>query len=826
MRIKQIIVTMAALMIQLTAAAQSNITGVLADSITLEGEPYATIRVFKGKNMKEPVAMSVSDIKGNFKQTVNGKGNFTITFNSVGRKEVQRNLTLDGKTTIDLGTVLISDDAQQLQGVEVVAQKPLVKMETDKMSYNVQDDVDSKTSTVLDMLRKVPMVTVDGQDNITVNGSSSFKVYVNGKPNMMFNSNPSQIFKAMPATTVKNIEVITNPGAKYDAEGTGGVLNIIMAGQGGQDTSVDGINGNVRLTAGSKQNNAGVFVSGQYGKFSFSANAIANEGKTKGTEIEIERESLTDGSLMSYKQESDTKMPFYLGDLHLGYELDSMSTINGSFGYRRFGMKNSGDPTTTMTGGIYGNGFSYGQWMKSKNIQASFDASIDYQRFLNKDKTSSITLIYLFNLNPTNNDSWNKYKTEGMVLPVDVTDRYSHSKEKSTEHTFQVDYTTPLAKNHTLNTGMKLTLRNNSSDSKFYLGKDDDYVYNESLSMDYSHYNSILAGYAEYEGKYGKVGTKAGLRYEHTWQDVEYRLGNGENFKSDYGNLVPTANLSYQLMPFANIGLTYNLRISRPGISYLNPYVDRSSNTELSYGNPDLEVEKTHNVGLVFNMYTPFVMGNLNIQHSFTDNGISQYSFYQDGLLNTTYGNVVRQHNTTASLWLSLMLSKDTRIFMNGGIGYIDMRSNELDARNHGWQSNIMAGIQQTLPWELKGGIFMIANSKNYTLQGWRSGFSMLMGNLNKSFLNDKLNVGIQAMTGLRKKGMFYFDSYSQGKDFINRQNIHVPIANVSLNITWNFGNSKVKAKVKSSNVNSDVIEKKNDMEQMNGMGSGVGTGF
>ena len=115
-----------------------------------------------------------------------------------------------------------------LASVTVVASKPLVKMETDKMTYNVQQDADAKASTVLDMLRKVPMVTVDGQDNITVNGSSSFKVYVDGKPNPMFSANPSQIFKAMPATMVKNIEVITNPGAKYDAEGTGGVLNIVL----------------------------------------------------------------------------------------------------------------------------------------------------------------------------------------------------------------------------------------------------------------------------------------------------------------------------------------------------------------------------------------------------------------------------------------------------------------------------------------------------------------------------------------------------------------------------------------------------------------------
>ena len=125
-------------------------------------------------------------------------------------------------------------DSLDLQSVEIVAQKPVVRMTTDKMTYNVQQDADAKTMTLLDMLRKVPMVTVDGQDNVTVKGSSNFKVYVDGKPNQMFQSNFSQVAKSMPASVVKSIDVITSPGAKYDAEGTSGVLDIKMIRQSGQ----------------------------------------------------------------------------------------------------------------------------------------------------------------------------------------------------------------------------------------------------------------------------------------------------------------------------------------------------------------------------------------------------------------------------------------------------------------------------------------------------------------------------------------------------------------------------------------------------------------
>ena len=805
-----------------TTWAQSTITGTLKDSLTQEGEPFATIRVYKGegtKVAKEPMAMSVSTLEGNFHQTVNGKGKYTITFNSVGRKEVRRSVTLDGKNTVDLGTLWMVDDAHQLQGVEVVAQKPLVKMETDKMTYNVGDDVDSKSSTVLDMLRKVPMVTVDGQDNITVNGSSSFKVYVNGKPNMMFNSNPSQIFKAMPASMVKNIEVVTNPGAKYDAEGTGGVLNLIMAGQGDSQAQVNGMNGNIRMDVGNKRNGGSAFLSGQYGKFSFSFNAMLNQGKTKGTESETYRKNLNDGSTFLLRQKGDTRMLFGMTSLNMSYELDTMSTVSMSAGFRGFGMRNTGNPITTINNAL-GNTFSYSELSRSENKNRSFEGSLDYQRFLNKARTSSFSLIYQFNYDPTRNESSNIIN-ENYNEDYTISDRFSDSREKTITHVVQSDYTTPLTENHKLNMGAKLTARNSSSDATMRYDDDLNSSFAPLISK-HKHTDDVLAGYAEYEGKFGKLGTKAGLRYEHTWQKVEFKTGNGEDFHKDYGNLVPTASVSWQMLPFANIGLTYNMRISRPGISNLNPYVDRSSPSALTYGNPDLNAEKSHQIGIVANMYTPKFMTNINIRQNMTNNGISQYSFYdENGLLNTTYGNIMKQRSTTMSIWASLMLSKDTRIFMNAGGGYFHMeeRGNiEGGSRNHGWQGNLMTGLQQTLPWNLKLGTFFITNSKKYTLQGWSSGFNMVMGSLTKSFLNDKLNVGIQGVTGLRKGGKFYFDNYSSGKDFENRQTVHVPVASVQMSITWNFGNSKVKAKTKATHVEDDSVNQTNSMEQMGNM--------
>ena len=214
-----ILVTMMLTISAVVMAQKTTVTGVLMDKTLNEGEPFATVRVFKADKQDKPVAMFLTDENGKFSQQLKGKGRFDMVFSSVGKEELRQTIELGKETYVDLGTIYIKDSETMLKGVEIVAQKPLVKMEVDKMSYNVAEDEDSKTYTVLDMLRKVPKVTVDGQDNISVNGSSSFKVYVDGLPNVMFSSNPSMVFKSMPATAVKSIEVITNPGAKYDAEG-------------------------------------------------------------------------------------------------------------------------------------------------------------------------------------------------------------------------------------------------------------------------------------------------------------------------------------------------------------------------------------------------------------------------------------------------------------------------------------------------------------------------------------------------------------------------------------------------------------------------------
>lgn len=811
------IFVMMMLMISAVMTAQTTVKGVLTDENLGEAEPFATVRVFKHGKTDKPVAMFLTKEDGSFSQQVKGKGRYDIVFSSVGKEDLKQTITLNNQGTLDLGTLLIKENTTMLKGVEIVAQKPLVKMDVDKMSYNVAEDEDAKSNTVLDMLRKVPMVTVDGQDNITVNGSSSFKVYVDGMPNVMFNSNPSMVFKSMPATAVKSIEVVTNPGAKYDAEGAGGVLNIIMNKQNPQAAqSMNGYNGTVRASGGNKSISGGAFISGQQGKLSYSANVMTTYSKpgTTDTEMEITQNN-PNGTSQLMTSSNKVTIPFTMGNLTLGYQIDSVSALNVTASINSLNIKSNGNSTTTMGGGSYGKGFSYGSSTDMRNSRTSFSGSIDYQRFFNKEHTQSLALTYQLNYSPSTVKSDNIFNTTSSI--IDLTNRYSENKEKTTDHTFQIDYTMPIATGQTLSFGTKLQLRNATSDAKYYKKG----VYDPTSSMDYEYKNSILAGYGEYAGNFGKIGAKAGLRYEQTWQNVEYHLGNGDDFKKNYGSLVPSASLQYTIGQGSNLGLTYNMRISRPGITYLNPYVDKTNPTTRTYGNTDLDVEKNHNLALVYNMFTPKLMLNLNLHHNFTDNAIEQYSFYDaQNLLNTTYGNIVRRHQTGLNGYVNWLAAKNTRLFLNGALNYTDLRSNTLSQSNSGWSANAMIGLQQTLPADFKLSVYAMTSTKNYTLQGWSGGFNLITANISKSLLKDKLNLSLMGMMGLNKGGNINIESHSQGKDFTSHTLTKVPLYGFTFTVSYTFGNSKRQAQQHTSRIQNDYIEQQSQGEMINSVGN------
>lgn len=839
MTMKQTLISMALiLMLALCAKAQNTqhsytITGVVADSVTHEGEPYATLTIARADSAAKPVKQALTDIKGRFSISSSGTGSYLLMVRSMGRKPMQRAYTVDATTrTIDLGTLLLQDGGNQLETVEVVAYKPLVKADVDKIAYSVEDDPEANTNTVIEMLKKVPMVTVDGQDNIRVNGNSSFKIYVNGKPNNMMTKNPKEVLKSMPASSIKKIEVITNPGPKYDAEGVGGILNIVTEGKG-----PEGYNATFSGRANNSSYGGGLYATVKQGKLTMSVNYNASSNHSpKGYTYSDRSQIGTDGTVTSSTvADGYTKghSQWQGGDVEASYEIDTLRLITGSFSLSKFTSKrdalNTAFSTVPATGQrLYG----YRSPSHSKENWDDYSASLDYQRsFSVKDRL--LTLSYRLESSPSTSDSRYLYTdreaADDWQTFIDrMRDQRMDGDENTMEHTFQIDYTTPFAKHHTWEAGVKYILRRNKSDNDRYnLGTGDkDETYDSDNSSHYRHHNDILAAYTGYGLTLDKWSARLGLRYEHTLQKVEYLLGRGTNFHKNFDDLVPSARLGYKFSDATNLSVGYKMRINRPGIWYLNPYLDDRIPDAISQGNPNLDTEKSHAVDLQFSSYNSKLTYTLTGTYRFVNNSIESVDRLVndrdiEGLPNPTgkdviyssYANIGHIQYAGLMAYANWTPITNTRITLNGSVGYSHMSDGQ-SLRNHGWCTNIDASLQQTFAktWIFNASYYV--QTPQPTLQGKDARYQWYNFSLSKSFMDKRLTLTAYIINPFGKR-YFCYRSETVADNF--RTTASSSWCQLYYGVSVRFRIGKLKASVK----HTERTVENNDVKQGGGGGKG-----
>ena len=804
---KKLVVSLVLAILSLQAFSQTVVKGKIVDSASHEPEVGAVVQVFDGPASEgRAVGYAMSDSLGLFSVRVSSGrivSEGTVQIMNLGRKTME--FSIKPAAEVDLGEVLMSDEVETLAGSTVTALKTLVRIDADKLTYDIEADSDSKTMTVLEMLRKVPMVTVDAQDNITVNGSSSFKVYVDGRPNQMLSANPSQMFKLMPASNIKSIEVVTNPGAKYDAEGTGGILELKTKSGSGSKVVSDGIYGTVTAEVNTRLGvDGGLSLNAQKGKWTFGADISVGTDPFNGVLCEngqINKNAAPgDVAKTVSKYTGDADQRYIWADINASYEIDTLNLITAYFGGNRFynasyivdGTMTNYDSDGNVLLELAQGGVHEGSWN-------GINGSIDYQHRFAGQQNKYITLSYQYTGNPYGSDAEMTYGNE--VLR-------SLSDDDSQEHTFQVDYTSPLWNDkHNLSTGLKYILRKNVANDIQDVG-----LATEQASI-YDYRNDIGALYAEYTGNFGKLIGKAGLRYEHTWVDVDYATKPSMNFSTNYPVLVPNLSLQYNLGMASNISFSYNMRIRRPGITYLNPYVEKLNKYAINYGNTAIEAEKSHRFQLAYNMASPKWVLSLRLIENFGDGGIGQYSFFAidsdtgESVLNTTYGNIQNSSRTSLNVYVNWNASNKTRIYFFGDGGY-DYYLNTLDGlSNGGWTARGGFGAQHTLPWDLRlsGNLFM--NSGGYDLQGYRSGMGFASLGITKSFLQDRLNLSLRGQSNLGL-GRLVFSSHSESGSFVMDTAQYIPIRSASFSISYTFGKgqqSQVKHTVRSI-TNDDLV--------------------
>lgn len=785
---KKFVVFLAMALVSAQAFSQTVVKGKILDSQSREPEVGAVVQVFDGPASDgRAVGYAMSDSLGAFSVRVpDGRiaSEGTVQIMNLGRKTLE--FIIKPAPEVNLGEVLMSDEVETLQGSTVTALKTLVRIDADRLTYDIEADTDSKTMTVLDMLRKVPMVTVDAQDNITVNGSSSFKVYVDGRPNQMLSTNPSQIFKLMPASNIKSIEVVTNPGAKYDAEGTGGILELKTKSGAGSKVVSDGVYGTVTAEVNTRLGvDGGLNLNAQKGKWTFGADINVGTDPFNGVlceNVQINKNAAPGApARIVSKYTGDADQRYVWADINASYELDSLNLFTAYFGGNRFyngsyikdGTMTTYDSDGNVLSEIAQGGIHEGSWN-------GINGSVDYQHRFAGQQNKYITLSYQYTGNPYGSDA---------EMTYDGVPRRSLTDDDSQEHTFQADYTTPLWNDkHNLSTGLKYILRKNVANDI----QDVDLPTMQKSIYDYR--NDIGAAYAEYTGTFGKVIGKAGVRYEHTWVDVDYATNPSMNFSTNYPVVVPNMSLQYNLGMASNISCSYNMRISRPGIRYLNPYVEQLSDIAISYGNTAIEAEKSHRFQLAYNMASPKWVLSLRLIENFGQGGIGEYSIYKPykgvDVLHTTYGNIQNSSRTSLNVYVNWNASNKTRIYAFGDGGY-EYYLNTLDnLSNGGWTARGGMGAQHTLPWDLRlsGNLFM--NSGGYSLQGSRSGFGFVSLGITKTFLQDRLNLSLRGQSNLGL-GRLEFRNRSESGSFVQENSQLIPIRAASFSISYTFGKAQ-----------------------------------
>lgn len=781
-----------------TAQNTQTIKGAVTDSVKKEPMGYATVAIRTAKT-HQPVKSTLSKDNGSFEFVLPLKS-YQLVIASVGY--AQKVVNLDStKRVIDLGKVLMSPAAKDLKEVNVTALKPLIKREVDRISYDVQADPENKAVTALDMMRKVPMLAVDGNDNIKLKGSGNYKILINGKESAMVAKNPSDVLKAMPATNIEKIEVITTPPAKYDAEGLAGIINIITkknADQGYNGTISARVNSaygpGVNFNGTVKQGKLGVSGYVGYNKqFTQTANSGNEQRFTNNSLIEQNGTSTWGGGNNTY------------GNAEISYEIDSLNLLTGSVEFYGGGYKQSSDQLSSQ---YDGGGTLAQQYFLDNDGHGNYkgvDLGLNYQIGFKAKKDRLLTLSYKYSTSPfkQNNDVMFSQQYN-YPLP----DYNQHNNAGNKANTFQLDYVEPLKK-WNIEAGGKAILRNNYSDfeSQSFDPVSNQYVTNAAQTNEFTYHQNVYSFYNSYQVKLTKWTAKAGLRLEHTHVDADFTSSNS-SFNRDYDNLIPSVSLQRSFKS-SSLNLGFTQRIQRPGIWQLNPFVDASNPQFISTGNPDLRPELNNSFEL---NYSNFKKGSVNIglSYAFSNNAIQQVSSTNTGTFNghvdtittTTYQNLGSNRSLGLNLNVNQSITKKLSVSLNGQINHIWLKGtyNGQFYTNDGTTGNAFMNAGYKFDNGYRLGFDAGYFSGDVSLQGHSVAFIYNAYSVVKEFLNKKATISFVANCPYAK--YFTWKSYTNTPDYSQysyNQNIYRTFA---VRFSYKFGklNSEIKRNQRSIN--------------------------
>ncbi len=735
---------------EIMPVGKGQISGKIQDASTQEPVPYATIALFSEGN-DSPVDGTVGDEKGEFKIKNIAVGTYKVTISFIGYETMERTdiIISDKGENIDLGTLELGSATTQLEEVVVQGQRALIEEKVDRTIYNAENDQTTKGGDATDVLRRVPLLSVDMDGNVTLRGSQNIKVLIDNRPSTITANSIGDALKQIPADQIKSVEVITSPSAKYDAEGTGGIINIIT-----KKNNLQGAALSINSGVGTRGTNLGLNANLRRGKMGFSLGGFGRAGyNINGSFINTQYVQNIDGEIMT-TQEADTRTNMLFGRYRLGwdYTINKYNWVSANVNYGVRNMRNWQDDLFTTT---FQNDMLLNSDLRAVNMtdfSGTVDVNLNYTRTFEKPQ-QEFSIMGLYSRNNRTNDFVNSVLEQS---PEEFLNGIKNENQSFNEEiTVQLDYQTPIGdgKTQMLEFGGKNIMRSVSSDYQYFLSDEDGTytpVENGQFTNVFNYQQNITAGYLSYTLNFLKnYSLKAGARYEYTTIDANFQDEQEVDIPS-YGVLVPSVNLSRKLKNGNMIKVAYNRRIQRPSLQFLNPNIQAANPLNITQGNPDLAPEYTNNYEV---SYSTFLKKSMLSFSGFVRNTTGAIqpirSVLGQDTIFTTYENIGKEDAYGFSIFTNIDISK--KFTLNGGIDtyYAVLDNNDpnplYNASNEGWviSGRMFGNYQFADTWGLQ--FFAFARGRQVQLQGYQGSFAFYSLNIKKDFNNKKGSIGIGA---------------------------------------------------------------------------------
>lgn len=777
------------------------ISGQVLDGATNQPVEFANIVLIDPATSKA-VDGTVCDMEGKFTLTKLAEGTYTINVTFIGYETtVIENVTVDKRGEVELPTIKLNTGAKVLNEVTVEGQRSLIEEKVDRTVYNAEQDATTRGGDATDVLKRVPMLSVDMDGNVSMRGNSNILVLINNKPSTITASSVADALKQIPADQIKSVEVITSPSAKYDAEGSAGIINIIT-----KKNTLQGATLNIDSGIGLRGSNLGLngnyrrgkmgFSLGGFGRASYNVNGnFLNETTTinnNGTE-----DDTTDDFPETITQTADTRSNNLFGRYTLGwdYDIDKNNYMAASI---RYGVRNgtSYQDDVTRTGPLGSQLWD----SKSKDNSGTIDVSLDFTHLYEKPQRE-LSFSTQYSRNNRNNNFYNTYYRE----PVDIDSLVkNNNKGVNEEITAQVDFQTPVSDNQMLELGAKnITRIVNSAYAYFYALGEGPYVPNTSSTQNNNalNYNqNVTAGYISYTlTTKSAFSIKAGTRYEYTAIDASYAIKTSEQPDPEipgYGVIVPSLNLSQKLKNGNTLKMSYNRRIQRPSIQFLNPNVNQQNPQNISVGNPDLDPEYTNNYELG---YSTFIKGTTLNFSTFVRNTTGSIQAVRDtlgiegvpkvpGQITTRYTNIGYENAYGLSIFANVNINNKFTLNGGGDIYYADL-NNELTgnaaASNSGfvWSGRLFGNYSLPKNWAIQ--FFGFYRGNRVQLQGSQGGFGTYSLGFRKEFNEKRASLGFAAENFFTKEMKIRSELSSNDGGIV--QNTVNTMRNMSFRLTFSY---------------------------------------